>query len=146
MLFDLGHGSATLLFIKIKPIYSDDIINRKFLKQRCHILTQTFCSQATEDEMRLLRFQRKLDEEKGAGLLGLSLQVDWWAGRELLSLNIHNGGDQPCGPPGIPEHGNLLEYKPERAPLVPFRATVSSDITLPVLSVKRFCFNTDDQL
>lgn len=25
--------------------------------------------------MRLLRFQRKLDEEKGAGLLGLSLQV-----------------------------------------------------------------------
>lgn len=32
--------------------------------------------QATEDEMRLLRFQRKLDDEKGAGLLGLSLQVD----------------------------------------------------------------------
>lgn len=25
--------------------------------------------------MRLLRFQRKLDDEKGAGLLGLSLQV-----------------------------------------------------------------------
>lgn len=32
--------------------------------------------QTTEDEMRLLRFQRKLDDEKGAGLLGLSLQVD----------------------------------------------------------------------
>lgn len=36
---------------------------------------QIFCLQATEDEMRLLRFQRKLDDEKGAGLLGLSLQV-----------------------------------------------------------------------
>lgn len=97
--------------------------------------------------MRLLRFQRKLDEEKGAGLLGLSLQVPRGAGCEPLSLNIHNGGDEPCGPPGIHEHGNLLEYKPGRAPLVPFRATASSDITLPVLSVKkRFCFNTDDQL
>uniref|UniRef100_A0AAQ5Y850 Vacuolar protein sorting-associated protein 16 homolog n=1 Tax=Amphiprion ocellaris TaxID=80972 RepID=A0AAQ5Y850_AMPOC len=34
-----------------------------------------FAAKATEDEMRLLRFQRKLDDEKGAGLLGLSLQV-----------------------------------------------------------------------
>lgn len=93
VLFDLGRGSAKSLFIKIKPLYSSDVVKRKCLKQRCHILTQTFCSQATEDEMRLLRFQRKLDEEKGAGLLGLSLQVHWGAGSELLSLNIHNGGD-----------------------------------------------------
>lgn len=34
--------------------------------------------------MRLLRFQRKLDDEKGAGLLGLSLQVDKVVG--LLAL------------------------------------------------------------
>lgn len=27
--------------------------------------------------MRLLRYQRKLDDEKGAGLLGLSLQVSF---------------------------------------------------------------------
>lgn len=40
----------------------------------------SFCLQATEDEMRLLRFQRKLDDEKGAGLLGLSLQVHEGAG------------------------------------------------------------------
>uniref|UniRef100_A0A3P8SG96 Vacuolar protein sorting-associated protein 16 homolog n=1 Tax=Amphiprion percula TaxID=161767 RepID=A0A3P8SG96_AMPPE len=33
-----------------------------------------FAAKATEDEMRLLRFQRKLDDEKGAGLLGLY----WW--------------------------------------------------------------------
>ncbi|KAG7267354.1 hypothetical protein CRUP_021573 [Coryphaenoides rupestris] len=33
-----------------------------------------FSAKATEEEMRLLRFQRKLDDEKGAGLLGLSLQ------------------------------------------------------------------------
>uniref|UniRef100_A0A3Q0T1W0 Vacuolar protein sorting-associated protein 16 homolog n=1 Tax=Amphilophus citrinellus TaxID=61819 RepID=A0A3Q0T1W0_AMPCI len=33
-----------------------------------------FAVKATEDEMRLLRFQRKLDDEKGAGLLGLY----WW--------------------------------------------------------------------
>lgn len=118
VLSDLGCGSAISLSIKIKPLYSDDVINRKCLKQRCPILTQAFCSQATEDEMRLLRFQRKLDEEKGAGLLGLSLQVHRGAGRELLSLNIHNGGDEPCGPPGIPEHGKLelLEYKPGLSP------------------------------
>ncbi|XP_058476685.1 vacuolar protein sorting-associated protein 16 homolog isoform X2 [Solea solea] len=34
-----------------------------------------FAAKATEEEMRLLRFQRKLDDEKGAGLLGLSLQI-----------------------------------------------------------------------
>lgn len=79
VLFNLSRGSATSFFIKIKPLYSGDIVNSKSLKQRCHILTQTFCPQATEDEMRLLRFQRKLDEEKGAGLLGLSLQVHWGA-------------------------------------------------------------------
>lgn len=36
--------------------------------------------------MRLLRFQRKLDDEKGAGLLGLSLQVH--IGAELLILDM----------------------------------------------------------
>ena len=44
------------------------------------------CFQATEDEMRLLRFQRKLDDEKGAGLLGLSLQV--YEGAGLLGLQL----------------------------------------------------------
>ncbi|XP_034722187.1 vacuolar protein sorting-associated protein 16 homolog, partial [Etheostoma cragini] len=34
-----------------------------------------FSAKATEEEMRLLRFQRKLDDEKGAGLQGLSLQA-----------------------------------------------------------------------
>lgn len=38
--------------------------------------------------MRLLRFQRKLDDEKGAGLLGLSLQVDKGAGL----LGVFTGG------------------------------------------------------
>lgn len=36
--------------------------------------------------MRLLRFQRKLDDEKGAGLLGLSLQV--YEGAGLLGLQL----------------------------------------------------------
>lgn len=48
-----------------------------------------FCLQATEDEMRLLRIQRKLDDEKGAGLLGLSLQVYKGAGRLWSSLQVH---------------------------------------------------------
>lgn len=41
--------------------------------------------------MRLLRFQRKLDDEKGAGLLGLSLQVHEGAGLLGLSLQVHEG-------------------------------------------------------
>uniref|UniRef100_A0A3B4F0V9 Vacuolar protein sorting-associated protein 16 homolog n=1 Tax=Pundamilia nyererei TaxID=303518 RepID=A0A3B4F0V9_9CICH len=45
-----------------------------------------FAVKTTEDEMRLLRFQRKLDDEKGAGLLGLSLQVTM---ETLLSLGLH---------------------------------------------------------
>lgn len=36
--------------------------------------------------MRLLRFQRKLDDEKGAGLLGLSLQVHKGAGLRQVTL------------------------------------------------------------
>lgn len=51
---------------------------------------QIFCLQATEDEMRLLRFQRKLDDEKGAGLLGLSLQVHKGAGH-WDCLHVHKG-------------------------------------------------------
>ncbi|MEQ2165628.1 hypothetical protein GOODEAATRI_019070, partial [Goodea atripinnis] len=49
------------------------------------------CFQATEDEMRLLRFQRKLDDEKGAGLLGLSLQATMEA---LMSLGLHKQSEQ----------------------------------------------------
>ena len=36
--------------------------------------------------MRLLRYQRKLDDEKGAGLLGLSLQVREGAGLRQVTL------------------------------------------------------------
>uniref|UniRef100_A0A3Q3NK47 Vacuolar protein sorting-associated protein 16 homolog n=1 Tax=Mastacembelus armatus TaxID=205130 RepID=A0A3Q3NK47_9TELE len=50
-----------------------------------------FAAKATEDEMRLLRFQRKLDDEKGAGLLGLSLQATMEA---LLSLGLHKQAEQ----------------------------------------------------
>uniref|UniRef100_I3KMA4 Vacuolar protein sorting-associated protein 16 homolog n=1 Tax=Oreochromis niloticus TaxID=8128 RepID=I3KMA4_ORENI len=50
-----------------------------------------FAVKATEDEMRLLRFQRKLDDEKGAGLLGLSLQVTM---ETLLSLGLHKQAEQ----------------------------------------------------
>uniref|UniRef100_A0A4W6G197 Vacuolar protein sorting-associated protein 16 homolog n=1 Tax=Lates calcarifer TaxID=8187 RepID=A0A4W6G197_LATCA len=44
-----------------------------------------------KDEMRLLRFQRKLDDEKGAGLLGLSLQATIEA---LLALGLHKQAEQ----------------------------------------------------
>uniref|UniRef100_H3CZ34 Vacuolar protein sorting-associated protein 16 homolog n=1 Tax=Tetraodon nigroviridis TaxID=99883 RepID=H3CZ34_TETNG len=50
-----------------------------------------FAAKATEDEMRLLRFQRKLDEEKGAGLLGGSLQATMEA---LLALGLHKQAEQ----------------------------------------------------
>uniref|UniRef100_A0A1A8H968 Vacuolar protein sorting-associated protein 16 homolog n=2 Tax=Nothobranchius korthausae TaxID=1143690 RepID=A0A1A8H968_9TELE len=50
-----------------------------------------FAVKATEDEMRLLRFQRKLDDEKGAGLLGLSLQGTMEA---LMSLGLHKQAEQ----------------------------------------------------
>ncbi|XP_061572203.1 vacuolar protein sorting-associated protein 16 homolog isoform X2 [Cololabis saira] len=50
-----------------------------------------FNAKATEDEMRLLRFQRKMDDEKGAGLLGLSLQDTMEA---LFSLGLHKPAEQ----------------------------------------------------
>ncbi|XP_028998348.1 vacuolar protein sorting-associated protein 16 homolog [Betta splendens] len=50
-----------------------------------------FAAKATEDEMRLLRFQRKLDDEKGAGLLGLSLQATMEA---LLALGLYKQAEQ----------------------------------------------------
>ncbi|KAI3365893.1 hypothetical protein L3Q82_000872 [Scortum barcoo] len=50
-----------------------------------------FAAKATEDEMRLLRVQRKLDDEKGAGLLGLSLQATMEA---LLALGLHKQAEQ----------------------------------------------------
>ncbi|XP_076026833.1 vacuolar protein sorting-associated protein 16 homolog [Genypterus blacodes] len=50
-----------------------------------------FAAKATEEEMRLLRFQRKLDDEKGAGLQGLSLQATMEA---LLSLGLHKQAEQ----------------------------------------------------
>lgn len=50
-----------------------------------------FAAKATEEEMRLLRFQRKLDDEKGAGLLGLSLQGTIEA---LLALGLHKQAEQ----------------------------------------------------
>lgn len=65
--------------------------------------------QATEEEMRLLRFQRKLDDEKGAGLLGLSLQVSVNTGDQSeMSLGLlsdvtscagHHGGSDVVGSP-----------------------------------------------
>lgn len=50
-----------------------------------------FNSKATEDEIKLLRFQRKLYEEKGAGLQGLSLQDTMEA---LLNLGLHKQTEQ----------------------------------------------------
>ncbi|KAK7877787.1 hypothetical protein WMY93_031547 [Mugilogobius chulae] len=50
-----------------------------------------FNAKATEDEMKLLRFQKKLDEEKGAGLQGLSLQDTMEA---LLNLGLHKQAEQ----------------------------------------------------
>ncbi|KAM8905162.1 vacuolar protein sorting-associated protein 16 homolog [Spinachia spinachia] len=50
-----------------------------------------FSAKATEEEMRLLRFQRKLDDEKGAGLLELSLQATMEA---LLALGLYKQAEQ----------------------------------------------------
>ncbi|TNN36873.1 Vacuolar protein sorting-associated protein 16 [Liparis tanakae] len=50
-----------------------------------------FSAKATEEEMRLLRFQRKLDDEKGAGLQELSLQATMEA---LLALGLHKQAEQ----------------------------------------------------
>ncbi|CAK6981606.1 vacuolar protein sorting-associated protein 16 homolog [Scomber scombrus] len=50
-----------------------------------------FAAKATEEEMKLLRFQRKLDDEKGAGLLGLSLQATMEA---LLALGLQKQAEQ----------------------------------------------------
>ncbi|XP_061909972.1 vacuolar protein sorting-associated protein 16 homolog [Entelurus aequoreus] len=50
-----------------------------------------FAAKATEDEMRLLRFQKKLDDEKGAGLLGMSLQATM---ETLLVLGLYKQTDQ----------------------------------------------------
>ncbi|XP_008323608.1 vacuolar protein sorting-associated protein 16 homolog [Cynoglossus semilaevis] len=50
-----------------------------------------FSAKATEDEMRLLRLQRKLDDEKGLRLLGLSLQDTM---ETLLSSGLHKQADQ----------------------------------------------------
>lgn len=41
--------------------------------------------------MRLLRFQRKLDEEKGAELLGLSLQVNELTACTIVLQSTRNG-------------------------------------------------------
>ncbi|KAM6945481.1 vacuolar protein sorting-associated protein 16 homolog [Aplochiton taeniatus] len=50
-----------------------------------------FAAKATEDEMRLLRFQRRVDEEKGEALLGLSLQETLHA---LLTANFNKLAEQ----------------------------------------------------
>uniref|UniRef100_A0A4W5LH50 Vacuolar protein sorting-associated protein 16 homolog n=1 Tax=Hucho hucho TaxID=62062 RepID=A0A4W5LH50_9TELE len=50
-----------------------------------------FAAKATEEEMKLLRFQRRLDEEKGEALLGLSLQETLHA---LLTSNFHKQAEQ----------------------------------------------------
>lgn len=50
-----------------------------------------FNTKATEEEIKLLRFQRKLDDEKGAGLQGLSLQDTMEA---LLNLGLHKQTEQ----------------------------------------------------
>uniref|UniRef100_A0AAY5JW93 Vacuolar protein sorting-associated protein 16 homolog n=1 Tax=Esox lucius TaxID=8010 RepID=A0AAY5JW93_ESOLU len=50
-----------------------------------------FAAKATEEEMKLLRFQRRLDEEKGEALLGLSLHDTLHA---LLSANYHKQAEQ----------------------------------------------------
>uniref|UniRef100_A0A8K9X9R5 Vacuolar protein sorting-associated protein 16 homolog n=1 Tax=Oncorhynchus mykiss TaxID=8022 RepID=A0A8K9X9R5_ONCMY len=50
-----------------------------------------FAAKATEEEKKLLRFQRRLDEEKGEALLGLSLQETLHA---LLTSNFHKQAEQ----------------------------------------------------
>ncbi|KAA0713395.1 Vacuolar protein sorting-associated protein 16 -like protein [Triplophysa tibetana] len=50
-----------------------------------------FAAKATEEEMRLLRFQRKLEEAKGEPLLGFSLHDTITA---LLSVGLHKHAEQ----------------------------------------------------
>ncbi|RXN33531.1 vacuolar sorting-associated 16-like protein [Labeo rohita] len=50
-----------------------------------------FSAKTTEDEMRLLRFQRKLEEEKGELLVGFSLHETMIA---LLSVGLHKHAEQ----------------------------------------------------
>lgn len=50
-----------------------------------------FAAKATEEEMRLLRFQRRLEEEKGEHLLGMSLQDTL---QILLSIGMHKQAEQ----------------------------------------------------
>uniref|UniRef100_A0AAY4C2L1 Vacuolar protein sorting-associated protein 16 homolog n=1 Tax=Denticeps clupeoides TaxID=299321 RepID=A0AAY4C2L1_9TELE len=50
-----------------------------------------FAAKATDEEMRLLRFQRRLEEEKGEQLLGLSLQDTL---RVLLSVGLNKPAEQ----------------------------------------------------
>ncbi|XP_062303702.1 vacuolar protein sorting-associated protein 16 homolog [Osmerus eperlanus] len=50
-----------------------------------------FAAKATEEEMKLLRLQRRLDEEKGEALLGLSVQETL---EGLLASNLHKQAEQ----------------------------------------------------
>uniref|UniRef100_A0A671T659 Vacuolar protein sorting-associated protein 16 homolog n=1 Tax=Sinocyclocheilus anshuiensis TaxID=1608454 RepID=A0A671T659_9TELE len=50
-----------------------------------------FSAKTTEDEMRLLRFQRKLEEEKGEQLVGFSLHDTMTT---LLSVGLHKHAEQ----------------------------------------------------
>ncbi|KAK2888891.1 hypothetical protein Q8A67_014266 [Cirrhinus molitorella] len=50
-----------------------------------------FSAKTTEDEMRLLRFQRKLEEEKGETLVGFSLHETMTT---LLSVGLHKHAEQ----------------------------------------------------
>ncbi|XP_063068517.1 vacuolar protein sorting-associated protein 16 homolog [Engraulis encrasicolus] len=50
-----------------------------------------FAAKATEDEMRLLRFHRRLEEDKGEHLMGMSLQDTL---QILLSIGLHKQAEQ----------------------------------------------------
>uniref|UniRef100_A0AAR2K6F3 Vacuolar protein sorting-associated protein 16 homolog n=1 Tax=Pygocentrus nattereri TaxID=42514 RepID=A0AAR2K6F3_PYGNA len=50
-----------------------------------------FAAKATEEEMRLLRFQKKLEEEKGESLVGFSLHDTI---RTLLAVGLHKHAEQ----------------------------------------------------
>lgn len=50
-----------------------------------------FAAKATEEEMRLLRFQKKLEEEKGESLVGFSLHDTL---RTLLAVGLHKHAEQ----------------------------------------------------
>ncbi|XP_066522510.1 vacuolar protein sorting-associated protein 16 homolog [Hoplias malabaricus] len=50
-----------------------------------------FASKATEEQMRLLRFQKKLEEEKGEALVGFSLHDTI---RTLLAVGLHKQAEQ----------------------------------------------------